>query len=75
MLAEIFVLRIEFLARLTAEPPESRLPVPPAQALRLVESVARTGDHHSNQGHSWPMPKAISPTGRFASSNLVGTAK
>ena len=52
MLAEIFMLRIEFLARLTAEPPESRL--------YLCRQRRR---------------KAIPPTGRFASSKLVGTAK
>ena len=54
MLAEIFMLRIEFLARLTAEPPESR----------LCLCRQRRRRHGS-----------IPPTGRFASSKLVGTAK
>jgi hypothetical protein len=69
LLAEIFMLRMEFLARLTDEPPTGRFaPVPPALHWDLSRVSARPGNHNPKPG------TFFFPTGRFASGNLVGTA-
>jgi hypothetical protein len=69
LLAEIFMLRMEFLARLTDEPPTGRFaPVPPALHWALSRVLHALAITIRNQGHYF------SPTGRFASGNLVGTA-
>jgi hypothetical protein len=53
MLAEIFMLRIEFLARVTAEPTKcSFVPTPTGGAFGLTEQAARAGDYH-------PQPKTF----------------
>ena len=57
MLAEIFMLRMELLARLTDEPPTGRFaPVPPAlhwDLSRVSHALAMT---IRNQGHSFLQP-------------------
>ena len=69
MLAEIFMLRMEFLARLTDEPPTGRFaPVPPALHWALSRVLHALAITIRNQGHSFLQPD-ISQV-----ANLVGTA-
>lgn len=75
MLAEIFMLRIEFLARVTAEPTEfSFVPTPTGGHLGLPNKPLALAITLRSQRRFWPMPKTDLPNGRFASSHLAGPA-